>query len=302
MIKHREVQILHALLLTGSVSGTSKLLNVSQPAVSKALAALEKRIGFQLFQRTAGQLVAKPEAMYLFEELDQCLKIIERLDERIKSAEGGLGDRLQIASLPGPASFLIPQLLKEFFGAETAHRFLLSSRTTPIIRDLVSTQQVEIGVLVNPPLSTAYEKFPTPNEYVCGMREDHPLSSKTLLRPVDLEGVPLTLTSRGHIMHEQLAAAFTNDRVQFNPAHEVPYYIPSLGFALAGFGVSFVDTITAWSFENILKAKGLVFRRFEPQLIDEMAVISPSLRTLPTAAVMFRDFLVERMSSMKSLF
>src|SRR5690606_25771410 len=125
--------------------------------VSKALAALEKRIGFQLFQRTAGQLIAKPEAMYLFEELDQCLKIIERLDERIKSAEGGLGDRLQIASLPGPASFLIPQLLKEFFGAETGHRSLLRSRTTPISGDLVSSQQVGIGLWVNPSHSTSYE-------------------------------------------------------------------------------------------------------------------------------------------------
>ena len=61
----RHIEVFSAIMLTGSTSAAAKLLNISQPSVSKMLQHAERLIGFQLFKRSKGKLVATPEALLL---------------------------------------------------------------------------------------------------------------------------------------------------------------------------------------------------------------------------------------------
>lgn len=49
-------------MLTGSVSAAARLINVTQPAVSRILAHAELQLGFPLFHRIKGKLVPTTEA------------------------------------------------------------------------------------------------------------------------------------------------------------------------------------------------------------------------------------------------
>ncbi|NDA08811.1 MAG: LysR family transcriptional regulator, partial [Alphaproteobacteria bacterium] len=48
-MKMRHFEVFDALFDAGSVSRAAQRLNISQPAVSLALANMEKELGFQLF-------------------------------------------------------------------------------------------------------------------------------------------------------------------------------------------------------------------------------------------------------------
>ncbi|MFM9901533.1 MAG: LysR family transcriptional regulator, partial [Polaromonas sp.] len=47
----RHIEVFNAVMLTGSVSGAARLVNVTQPAVSRTLQHAELQLGFALFQR-----------------------------------------------------------------------------------------------------------------------------------------------------------------------------------------------------------------------------------------------------------
>ena len=65
----RQIEVFRAIMLSGSISGASKLLFVSQPAVSRLIAYTEQRLGLMLFQRIKGRLYPTPEARRLFVEV-----------------------------------------------------------------------------------------------------------------------------------------------------------------------------------------------------------------------------------------
>ena len=59
----KQIEYFRAVMETGSVSGAAKLLNVSQPNVSRMLKYTETRIGMTLFLRLKGRLKPTPEAL-----------------------------------------------------------------------------------------------------------------------------------------------------------------------------------------------------------------------------------------------
>src|SRR5579875_2454335 len=61
----RYIELFHAVLTTGSLTGAAKLLNISQPAASKALQHAEDQLGFPLFSRVRGRLQPTQQALLL---------------------------------------------------------------------------------------------------------------------------------------------------------------------------------------------------------------------------------------------
>ena len=58
----RHIEVFNAVMLTGSVSAAARLMNVTQPAVSRILAHAELQLGFALFQRVKGKRPPSPGA------------------------------------------------------------------------------------------------------------------------------------------------------------------------------------------------------------------------------------------------
>jgi DNA-binding transcriptional LysR family regulator len=61
----RYIELFHAVLTTGSITGAAKLLDISQPAASKALQHAEDKLGFALFSRVRGRLQPTQLALLL---------------------------------------------------------------------------------------------------------------------------------------------------------------------------------------------------------------------------------------------
>jgi DNA-binding transcriptional LysR family regulator len=62
----RQIEVLRAFMLTGTVSGAAAFLHISQPGVSKLLKHIEDQLGVQLFRRVRGRLLPTVEAEQLF--------------------------------------------------------------------------------------------------------------------------------------------------------------------------------------------------------------------------------------------
>src|SRR3546814_21103567 len=62
----RQMEVFHAIMVTGSITGAARLLNVTQPAVSTVLTHCESQLKMKLFVRVAGSLPpnAEPHAVF----------------------------------------------------------------------------------------------------------------------------------------------------------------------------------------------------------------------------------------------
>jgi DNA-binding transcriptional LysR family regulator len=90
-LRLRDLDILMAVIETGSMGKAAKRLNVSQPAVSKAIVELEDALGVQLFDRGRRGVVPTPYGLALrkrgvsiFDDLRQGVADIEFLSDPTK--------------------------------------------------------------------------------------------------------------------------------------------------------------------------------------------------------------------------
>src|SRR5450830_583435 len=75
----RQIEAFRSVMLAGSVVGAARLLNVTQPGVSRTIGLLELRLGFALFVRHGRKLIPTPEAEALFRETEPLYSGVERL-------------------------------------------------------------------------------------------------------------------------------------------------------------------------------------------------------------------------------
>ncbi|MFN8701094.1 MAG: LysR family transcriptional regulator, partial [Rhodospirillales bacterium] len=67
----REIEIFRAVMQNGSISRAAAQLRIGQPAASKYIAQLERRLKLSLFVRNGNRIAPTPEARALFDQVDR---------------------------------------------------------------------------------------------------------------------------------------------------------------------------------------------------------------------------------------
>jgi len=71
----RHIEVFNAVMVTGSFSGAARLINITQPAVSRTLKHAELQLGFPLFERTGGDSWPRPRRAVFFRWWKSCFLI-----------------------------------------------------------------------------------------------------------------------------------------------------------------------------------------------------------------------------------
>ena len=99
----RQIEVFHAVYSVGSISGASRLLNVSQPSVSKVVKHTETRLGFALFRLVKGRLVPTDEAHILFREVGDLHDRIDTFQRTARNLRSSTPGHIRIGVLPSLA-------------------------------------------------------------------------------------------------------------------------------------------------------------------------------------------------------
>ena len=60
MMTLRQVEVIRAVMVTGTIGGAARLLNVSAPGISRLVKYTEKSLGVRFFQRQNGRYFPTP--------------------------------------------------------------------------------------------------------------------------------------------------------------------------------------------------------------------------------------------------
>ncbi|MBL8386433.1 MAG: LysR family transcriptional regulator [Burkholderiales bacterium] len=106
-MKLRHLRLLIAIDDAGQLSKVARLMHVTQPALSKALAEIEHSIGAPLFERTAHGLVPNRAGAALIRAARSALAELERASGDMENLARGLVRSLSIGAMPTSALALV---------------------------------------------------------------------------------------------------------------------------------------------------------------------------------------------------
>ncbi|MCT9078741.1 LysR family transcriptional regulator [Streptomyces fulvoviolaceus] len=105
------LQTLQAVLRTGSLSGAAKELGYTTSAVSQQIAALERALGVQLFERGPRNLWPTPAAVQMGRHAAVVLSRLEEAEEELRAFAEGKQGRLRVAAFATVSAQLLPKAL-----------------------------------------------------------------------------------------------------------------------------------------------------------------------------------------------
>lgn len=110
----RHIEVFNAIYLSGTISAAARLLNVSQPSLSKTLQHAEDQLGFKLFRRVRGRLLPTDEAHIVYRESREVYKKLETLQRACRSLRDGEAGHLRIASIHAAGLTAVPAVISRF--------------------------------------------------------------------------------------------------------------------------------------------------------------------------------------------
>jgi len=184
----RQLEAFQATIQSGSITGASKLLHISQPSVSRLISDLEQSVGFPLFLRIGRQVVPTVEARRFYEAVEGMFIGVGRLKEVADSIKTTAGGVVSFGVISAFSQIVMPEAVKELYQRWPDIRIMAHVRNTPGIIDAVRMQQLDIGIVGRaPPFEGVEVLFQTSFPYVCLLPEAHHLAVKA--KEIDLNAI-----------------------------------------------------------------------------------------------------------------
>lgn len=108
MLTLRQIEVVRAVMVTGTIAGAARLLNVSAPGISRLMKYTEDTLGFRLFIRRHGRYDPTPEARDVFDLIDTVYRKVEDLQVAIDRMKRGETKELSLGSVPSIANVMVP--------------------------------------------------------------------------------------------------------------------------------------------------------------------------------------------------
>lgn len=281
-----------AVLELSSFHAAAKLLNLSPPALSRRIKALEEAVGAQLIERTTrrvGPTQVGREMMPLMRRL------VDEFEESILSISD-LGGRhraqVRLASVPTAAFYFLPRVVQAFHARYPEIRFRIMDLSANEGLDAVANGEVEFGINITG--ATRDDLMFTPlmeDPFVLACRRDHEFAARAALPWSALEGHPLIGVSKtsGNRAVLDRALATAAKRPDLNWFYEVNHLSTSLGLVEAGLGISVLPQLATPQREHPLIATVILQ---DPVVTRTIGLVERRGARLSPAAARFRDLLV----------
>ena len=113
MLTLRQIEVIRAIMVTGTVGGAARLLNVSSPGISRVMKHAEGMLGLKLFSRRQGRYLPTPEARDIFSQISGVYDKVEDLQYVIQRLKRGADSELKVGSVPSISNVMVPRAIAE---------------------------------------------------------------------------------------------------------------------------------------------------------------------------------------------
>lgn len=290
MMNVRHLAVFRAVMKSGNVSEAARVLNVSQPAVTKTLQLIEGRIGVPLFRRVKGRLHATAESDLLMPGVDQIFGAVEALERQADEIAGGNIGRISVATNATMSASVTATAIARYGVRRPNVVVHVHALTTRQAIDEVANNVADIGIL-DAALGDGYVKSEDlcRVSFGCIMPKDHLLVAREVIEPADLRGQPLITFSESTLIGATLRERFRQLQIPLNIAVTTNHSLVACQLARSGRGLALADPflLLAEIFPD------LTIRPLRPTMELRPRLVFPPDRPLSIAAREFAETVKE---------
>ncbi len=251
MLNLRQIEAFRATIATGTVTGASQLLSISQPSVTRLLSDLEADLGFRLFTRHRRGMTPTDEARLFYADVERSYLGLKELRQSAEEIRSHARSRFAFGAAPAVALEFVPGVIAAFSKEHGPIEVDTHVSTTNRILELTRSARVSLAILT--PFESVADVttlFAREFDYVALMRRDHPLADKP--GPLDIgkivEGELISPPEAYLVSRCKDPAVVAEIRRRTRITMDVSF--PAAAIAKNGLGVALIDPFTAKFFRQ----------------------------------------------------
>lgn len=245
MLTLRQIEVVRAIMVTGTVNGAAQLLNVSAPGISRIMKHTESMLGLRLFSRQHGRYVPTQEAADIFGQIQDVFRKVEDLQTSIDLVKRGASSVFSFASVSSISQHLVPR----------AVRLLRKKHPDLVMKiDVIKIDEaIDYLLLKKGEIAALSYKLDNPSmvfhplgpcSLVAVVPIGHPLAGREKVSAVDLMAYPLIGFDRNDPYGRHMAQFFLDQGVDFKLAIQARYAHTVIGLVAQGLGVAVIDAFS----------------------------------------------------------
>ncbi|MGN8549258.1 LysR substrate-binding domain-containing protein [Bradyrhizobium sp. 13971] len=284
----RHVDLFREVVRHNGITKAALSLRVGQPFISRAIARLEREIGFALFERGRGGVTLTPEGEIFLREVERNQAGLEYLARAARGIRERGSGTLRIACLPAFTYSLMPRIVSSFLRKNPDIVVSVAVHSPERVWSLVASGQCDVG-LARPQAGFAAvdDELLMTTEAVCVLPRQHRLRSKRSIVAQDLRGEPMIAASPSAPHRSRFERILDEAKVEIKTVAEIQYSMQRCALVAQGLGFSIVDPIVARDFAS----SRIVLKPFVPRLEIATMLLLPSQRPRSRLALQFCDLL-----------
>jgi len=260
----------------GGFTAASRRLGLSQPAVSRAVAALEKELGLPLLVRGRDGLTLTEAGSLALTHAREAVRHLTLMSTELAALVGEVTGTLSLASLPSVTGTLVAPHLRTFTQRHPAVTIRLLEGSEQEVRDWLDQGAAEAGVVSLPVKGLAVAVLGD-QDMVAAVPSDSRLADWDEVSYAELAKEPFIRSTGG--CSEVYMPAARRAGVEFDVAYEAREMSAVLGIVRAGLGVSIVPSAGLPELPD-----GVVVRPLVPKTVRPLGIAISASASAPARA------------------
>lgn len=269
----RHLEAFSAVMTSGSITGAARLLERSQPAVTRLIQELEAEIGHPLFQRHGPRVTPTEHGFGLREEVERALASLRLVSERARQIARRDVSSLDVVATSALALGLLPAALASLESQQGPGPLQLRSTSPEQVMQAVLSGAADLG-LCSLPLEHRGLQVHWIGQVPCVavLRADDPLAQLSVLSSQALAERRLITLNNPYRLRHRLEHALPSR--QQSALIETNSSVNAQALVRAGLGVAVLEPLTPLS----LPAPDLVTRPLDTEVLFFFGVITLQAR------------------------
>lgn len=245
MLTLRQIEVVRAIMVTGTVGGAARLLNVSSPGISRVMKHAEAMLGIKLFSRKGGRYTPTRDAHEIFGQINGIYDKVEDLQYVIRRLKLGAESEFKIGSVPSISNVMVPRAVADLrrkfpnllidvdvLKIEEAIDYLLLGKGEVV----AVSHKVEHPMLTFEPLARG--------RLMCIVPKDHVLAGRERISAAEIVKYPLIGIDPNDPYGRIMAGIFSENGLSYDVSVRARFGSTVCALVTNGLGIAIIDEFT----------------------------------------------------------